>query len=311
MSQLESLLPASPVSPAEPTASVTANVAPIVKSALPDNQPKDPAPSRQAEPAISSTATPRVFLSVPARQRLYRGVRYGVLALLVVMVGVQSVRQQAQQQQLMELESALVARLPAGLSASVKSLHQQVLSLEARPQVLPAELVSRTDWQAGIDTQQRDTRAALEMFRGQLQQQAGVQETQAQSLHTLQGTLSDLETRIKAASVSPSHPATASSSAKPTANPTTALKTAATSKAPSSPALASTRQPVPFVLTGIETRGGQPFAVVAPPTGQGLTQLQLVAPGGSVQGWRLVSIEGRQARFLPPNSTQTRVLTPQ
>ncbi len=208
MSQPESLLP----------------VSPIIESERPDNQLKDPAPSRQAESVAPSTAGPRAFLSVPARQRLYQGVRYGVLALLVVMVGVQSVRQQAQQQQLMELESALVARLPAGLSASVKSLHQQVLSLEARPQVLPAELVSRTDWQAGIDTQQRDTRAALEMFRGQLQQQAGVQETQAQSLHTLQGTLSDLETRIKAASASQSHPATASSSAKPTANPTTALK---------------------------------------------------------------------------------------
>ncbi|NCG54028.1 hypothetical protein [Serratia fonticola] len=308
MSQPESLLPASP---SEPTVPGTANVTPVVDSVLPDNLPKDPTPSRQAGSAAPSGAAPRAFLSAPGRQRLYRGARYGVLALLLVMVGVQFVRQQAQQQQLMELESALVARLPAGLSASVEALHQQVLSLEARPQVLPAELVSRTDWQAGIDMQQRDTRAALEMFRGQLQQQAGVQETQAQSLHTLQGTLSDLKAHIKAASASQPHSATASSSAKPTTNPTTALKTAAMSKTPSSPASPSTRQSVPFVLTGIETRGGQPFAVVAPPTGQGLTQLQLVAPGGSVQGWRLVSIEGRQARFLPPNSTQTRVLIPQ
>lgn len=295
MSQPESLLPASS----------------IIESEQPDNQAKGTAPSRQAEPAVSSTTTPRAFLSVPSRQRLFRGARYGVLALLVVTVGVQSVRQQALQQQLMELESALVTRLPAGLTASVEALRQQVLSLEARPQVLPAELVSRVDWQAGIDTQQRDTRAALEMFRGQLQQQAGVYDTQVQSLRTLQGTLSDLETRVKTASVSLPHPATASSPAKPAANPTTAPKNAATSKTPSSSASASTRQAAPFVLTGIETRGGQPFAVVAPPSGQGVAQLQLVAPGGSVQGWRLVSIEGRQARFLPPNSTQTRVLTPQ
>ncbi|AHG22700.1 hypothetical protein Z042_07465 [Chania multitudinisentens RB-25] len=300
MSQPESLRPASPVSPTGPAAPMTATVVPSVESELPDALPQDPAPTRPAEPAAPSASAPRAFLSALSRQGLYRGARYGVLTLWGVMVGLLCVRQQAQQQQLMELESALVARLPAGLTASVEVLHQQVTGLETRLQVLPGELVSRADWQTGIDAQQRDTRAALERVRSQLQQQAEVDATQAQSLRTLQGTLSDLETRV-----------TASASATPAATPTTAPKTAVTSKTTTSPVAASTRQPAPFVLSGIETRGGQTFAVVAPPTGQGLAQLQLVAPGSSVQGWRLVGIEGHQARFLPPNSTQTRVLTPQ
>ncbi|HEY3592184.1 MAG TPA: hypothetical protein VGL07_19270 [Buttiauxella sp.] len=53
----------------------------------------------------------------------------------------------------------------------------------------------------------------------------------------------------------------------------------------------------PFILTGIELRGGQHFAVVAPLGATSLSQMQLLSPGDSAWGWQLRSIEGNQAVF--------------
>ncbi|MBU9819879.1 plasmid transfer protein [Rahnella sp. BCC 1045] len=53
----------------------------------------------------------------------------------------------------------------------------------------------------------------------------------------------------------------------------------------------------PFILTGIEQRGGQNFAVVAPTGATSLSQMQLLSPGDSAWGWQLRSIEGNEAVF--------------
>ncbi|GAB2952776.1 plasmid transfer protein [Hafnia psychrotolerans] len=53
----------------------------------------------------------------------------------------------------------------------------------------------------------------------------------------------------------------------------------------------------PFILTGIEQRGGQNFAVIAPQGATNLSQMQLLSPGDSAWGWQLRSIEGNQAVF--------------
>jgi len=54
---------------------------------------------------------------------------------------------------------------------------------------------------------------------------------------------------------------------------------------------------VPFILTGIEQRGGQNFAVVAPLGATSLSQMQLLSPGDSAWGWQLRSIQGNEALF--------------
>ncbi len=55
--------------------------------------------------------------------------------------------------------------------------------------------------------------------------------------------------------------------------------------------------PAPFILTGIERRGGQVFAVVAPRGADSLSQMQLLAPGDSAWGWTLQSAQGNEALF--------------
>lgn len=53
----------------------------------------------------------------------------------------------------------------------------------------------------------------------------------------------------------------------------------------------------PFSLIGSEFRAGRQFAVIAPSGYRSLSQLQLVAPGDSVQGWQLLQLDGSHATF--------------
>lgn len=53
----------------------------------------------------------------------------------------------------------------------------------------------------------------------------------------------------------------------------------------------------PFSLISSEFRAGRQFAVIAPSGYRSLSQLQLVAPGGSVQGWQLLQLDSNHATF--------------
>ncbi|EAB4961797.1 hypothetical protein OMO63_004256 [Salmonella enterica] len=53
----------------------------------------------------------------------------------------------------------------------------------------------------------------------------------------------------------------------------------------------------PFSLICSEFRAGRQFAVIAPSGYRSLSQLQLVAPGNSVQGWQLLQMDDNRATF--------------
>ncbi|ECN3091741.1 hypothetical protein I3A84_09480 [Salmonella enterica] len=53
----------------------------------------------------------------------------------------------------------------------------------------------------------------------------------------------------------------------------------------------------PFSLISSEFRAGRQFAVIAPSGYRSPSQLQLVAPGDSVQGWQLLQLDGSHATF--------------
>ncbi|EBS5580313.1 hypothetical protein DPU24_23205 [Salmonella enterica subsp. enterica serovar Oranienburg] len=54
----------------------------------------------------------------------------------------------------------------------------------------------------------------------------------------------------------------------------------------------------PFVLTGVERRGGQSYAVVLPAgAGSDWSQLHMLVLGESYRGWTLVSTDGNRAAF--------------
>ncbi|WP_052058914.1 hypothetical protein [Pectobacterium brasiliense] len=63
--------------------------------------------------------------------------------------------------------------------------------------------------------------------------------------------------------------------------------------------------PAPFVLTSIEHRGGQQYAVIIPHSASNRwSDIRMLTPGESVNGWTLASIDGNQARFLVNGKSQ-------
>ncbi len=63
--------------------------------------------------------------------------------------------------------------------------------------------------------------------------------------------------------------------------------------------------PAPFVLTGIERRGGSAFVAIAPQSATQLTEIALMEPGETRQGWTLLAITGQQAQFRVAGQTRT------
>lgn len=75
----------------------------------------------------------------------------------------------------------------------------------------------------------------------------------------------------------------------------TATRSRATAKRPVTTPLWAAK--APFSLISSEFRAGRQFAVIAPSGYHSLSQLQLVAPGDSVQGWQLLQLDGSHATF--------------
>lgn len=75
----------------------------------------------------------------------------------------------------------------------------------------------------------------------------------------------------------------------------TATRSRATAKSPVPSPLWAAK--APFSLIGSEFRAGRQFAVIAPSGYRSLSQLQLIAPGDSVQGWQLLQLDGSHATF--------------
>ncbi|MGG6030481.1 hypothetical protein [Salmonella enterica] len=74
-------------------------------------------------------------------------------------------------------------------------------------------------------------------------------------------------------------------------------ESAATSAPVKTPVVSRALTP-PFVLTGVERRGGQAYAVVLPAgAGSDWSQLHMLVPGESYRGWTLVSTDGNRAAF--------------
>ncbi|HAU3224338.1 TPA: hypothetical protein JDH29_003775 [Salmonella enterica subsp. houtenae] len=75
----------------------------------------------------------------------------------------------------------------------------------------------------------------------------------------------------------------------------TATRSRAKAKRPVSSPLWAAK--APFSLISSEFRAGRQFAVIAPSGYRSLSQLQLVAPGDSVQGWQLLQLDSDRAIF--------------
>lgn len=107
---------------------------------------------------------------------------------------------------------------------------------------------------------------------------------QAERLHPINEELKELVGQVQTLSTSYQH-----------LQQQTATRSRAKAKRPVPSPLWAAK--APFSLISSEFRAGRQFAVIAPSGYHSLSQLQLVAPGDSVQGWQLLQLDGSHATF--------------
>ncbi|ECT1022274.1 hypothetical protein DPO11_19850 [Salmonella enterica] len=206
----------------------------------------------------------------------------------------QTVRQQ---------EILLISLDTAFRSGRVDALPQRVQALEEKQQqYLP--LTQAQDWR-GEDGKAREALKAQvtqlvkdsEQVRADVTALATQQDALKQLTNTLSSRLDEQVTRIDALSDWKTQREEKASGTATKPSPKNRREPAATSAAVKAPVVSRALTP-PFVLTGVERRGGQAYAVVLPAgAGSDWSQLHMLVPGESYRGWTLVSTDGNRAAF--------------
>ncbi|EBJ3505310.1 hypothetical protein DSP10_12305 [Salmonella enterica] len=138
------------------------------------------------------------------------------------------------------------------------------------------------------DSDYRELEAAVKNITGRTEaltrQLADATNTQAERLHPINEQIKAMERQLQTLSTSYQH-----------LQQQTATRSRAKAKRPVSSPLWAAK--APFSLINSEFRAGRQFAVIAPSGYHSLSQLQLMAPGNSVQGWQLLQLDGSHATF--------------
>ncbi len=242
--------------------------------------------SRRAEPASRRKLLSRVWA-------IFSGILILCLICVVALLW-QTVRQQ---------EILLTSLDTAFRSGRVDVLPQRVQALEEKQQqYLP--LTQAQEWR-GEDGKAREALKAQvmqlvkdsEQVRADVTALATQQDALKQLTDTLSSRLDEQVTRIDALSdwKTQREEKAAGTATKP--SPKVRREPAAASTAAKTPVVSRALTP-PFVLTGVERRGGQAYAVVLPAgAGSDWSQLHMLVPGESYRGWTLVSTDGNRAAF--------------
>ncbi|EEC1173265.1 hypothetical protein KHA76_001795 [Salmonella enterica subsp. houtenae serovar 44:z36,[z38]:-] len=215
-----------------------------------------------------------------ARSKLWVIVRYGFCGLVLFALGGTTFISLKSVQVL----SAEVSQLKTALQGSpdIAPLQAQLTTLQQQFEASRMQLGGMAD---------KPAIAALQQKIEALDKQ---QSEQAASVAALKTGLSSLQEQVRALNQRP-----ANAAVTPAVTPgVVAVKKKPTHK---------TQRPAtaPFVLTGIERRGGIAFAAIAPQSATQLTEIALMEPGETRQGWTLLAIAGQQAQFRVAGQTRT------
>ncbi|EAA4453265.1 hypothetical protein DRE43_25220 [Salmonella enterica subsp. enterica serovar Java] len=189
-------------------------------------------------------------------------------------------------------------------SGQLDSLPQRIQALEEKQQqYLPVTQAQTWHDEDGLARKALETQVTQlvkdsESLRADVTALATQQDSLKQLTDALSSRLDEQVSRIDALSAwkAQREERAAGTAAKPSPVRTQG-EPAATSPAVRKPVV-SRALPPPFVLTGVERRGGQSYAVVLPAgSGSDWSQLQMLSPGESYRGWTLVSTDGNRAAF--------------
>ncbi|MGX9256372.1 plasmid transfer protein [Pantoea ananatis] len=177
------------------------------------------------------------------------------------------------------------------LSANVAVMQEKLKTLEKQVSALAPvqdKISSLTSEQLKLSTrvsQLSDAGLSDQQSVQQLQQQLG------QLSQTVQTSASVIEVLKQQAVAAPKAPEPEKASPQPS------QKAAASPKKAKRSVRHAAMPAAPFVLTGIERRGGQTFAVVIPRGVDLISSMRLLSPGDGFMGWTLRALEGNAALF--------------
>ncbi|TGC14788.1 hypothetical protein [Escherichia sp. E4385] len=216
----------------------------------------------------------------PVRNNFWTIVRYGLGGLVLFTLGGTTFISLKQ----VQLLSGEVSQLKTALQGSpdIEPLQEQMTTLQQQFDVSRMQLGSKAD---------KPALAALQQKIDVLDKQ---QREQSASFTAFNTELSSLQEQVRTLKQRPANTAVV-----PAVMPdVVTVKKKLTPKA---------RRPVttPFILTGIERRGGIAFAAIAPQSATQLTEIALIEPGETRQGWTLLAITGQQAQFRVAGQTRT------
>ncbi len=217
----------------------------------------------------------------PARSKLWAIVRYGFGGLVLLALGGTTFISLKSVQVL----SAEVSQLKTALHGSpdIAPLRAQLTTLQQQFETSQMQLGGMADKPALAALQQK-----VEALDKQQREQAASAAALKTGLSSLQEQVRSLNQRP--VSVAAVVPAVTSGAVVVKKKPTPKTQRPATA---------------PFVLTGIERRGGIAFAAIAPQSATQLTEITLMEPGETRQGWMLLAITGQQAQFRVAGKNQT------
>lgn len=232
--------------------------------------------------SASFMEVPEIKESVrPARSKLWAIVRYGFGGLVLFALGGTTFISLKSVQVL----SAEVSQLKTALQGSpdIAPLQAQLTTLQQQFEASQIQLGKIADKPALAALQQKVD--ALDKQQSEL----------VASVAALKTGLSSLQEQVRSLN---QRPANVAAVVPAVTSGTVMVKKKPTPKA---------QRPVtaPFVLTGIERRGGIAFAAIAPQSATQLTEIALMEPGETRQGWTLQSITGQQAQFRVAGQTRT------
>lgn len=264
---------------------------------LPEQEPT-PGPV-MADSAGEHIATPvRRSLFSLNRPQLLKRAAVGVGAICILAPGLLSLVLYLQMNnmaiRLNSLEAAFRSGQFSQLSSSVAALEKHVAEQDERLALKEGVVSGMKQLGDTLDGQISDQNKVIEHLNSQLEEQKKALQDELNSHQTLALEFSSFKSSLDVLKAGQAEkPATASTNnTKPLGKNTKVASSKKSHRSARTVPLVA-----PFTLTGIEQRGGQMFAVIAPRGATTLSQMQLLSPGDSAWGWQLRSVEANQAVF--------------
>lgn len=196
--------------------------------------------------------------------------------------------------------SGQIGQLTSNVSAMeerLKVLEKQVSTLASLPAAMESAGEQQTRLKSAV-SQLQEAGNSNNQAVNQLQTRVGSLEHDVQQSRTV---LDELNRKVELTQKTPEPEKHRTSTGA--VNPRV---TAATKKTDRS-ARRTVTPAAPFVLTGIERRGGQTFAVVIPRGVSQISAMRLLSPGDAMLGWMLRSAEGSNAAVFLVNGRERRI----